>query len=65
MDYNYNPGQNISEKVKKSSTVSQDQKTLIAAFVYVLPLLSKMDFYKGQWTIGCAQNQFRDFPIVA
>ena len=41
MDYNYNPGQNISEKVKKSSTVSQDQKTLIAAFVYVLPHYQK------------------------
>ena len=44
MDFNFNPGQNIWQKIKKSSTVWQDQETKIATFVYVLPLLSKNEF---------------------
>ena len=32
-----NPAQNIWKKVKKSSKIGQDQRTLISAFAYFLP----------------------------
>ena len=44
----YNPGQNIWIKVKKSSKIGDDQKTLKSVFVYFLNDVTKKNFLEGR-----------------
>ena len=37
-----NPGQNILNKVKKSSKIGQDYKTLASIFAYILNAIAKV-----------------------
>ena len=43
---NYNHGQYTWKKVKKSSKIGLEQKTLISAFAYFLTTITKMLFLK-------------------
>ena len=40
--YKYNPGHNISHKVKKSSKIQQDFKNLLSNFTYFLTAIVKV-----------------------
>ena len=43
----YNPGQNIWNKIEKSSKTGQDKKSLISTFVCFLTATAKVYFLKG------------------
>ena len=44
----HNPGENIWNKVQKSSKIRQDQKTLVSIFVYFLTTIAKVQFLEGR-----------------
>ena len=54
----YNSLQNILEKVKKSSKVTQDRKTLIPVFANFCVSVSKTYFFWGYWTMDCVTTHF-------
>ena len=45
---NYNPGQNIWHKVKKSIKIGQDFKNLLSKFAYFLTAIVKVQFLEGR-----------------
>ena len=45
--FNYNPGQNISSKIEKSSKIEQDKKSLKSTFASFLTAIAKFNFWKG------------------
>ena len=46
--YIYNPGKNISRKIKESSKIGQDQKILIFVFAYFLSASANIFFPQGR-----------------
>ena len=44
LNYTYNPGQNIWNKVKKHSKIAQEKKTMISTFAYFLTIVAKVFF---------------------
>ena len=46
--YFYNPGQNIWNKIEKSSKAGQDKKSLISTSAYFLIATAKVEFVVGR-----------------
>ena len=44
----HNPGQNISNKIEKSSKTGQDKKSLISTFACSLTAIAKVEFVQGR-----------------
>ena len=61
---NYNPGQNIWNKIDKSSKTGQDKKSLTPLSRVFWLLLPKFNFWKGDWALGYVSTQIWDFPNI-
>ena len=58
-----NQWENIWQRVRKSSKIGQDQKTLILAFAYILTAIAKNYLWGEDWTTTFASTQFCVFPF--
>ena len=68
-DYKNNPKQNTLEKIKKSTKVTGNQKTL-SVLAYLLNASTNILFWEGRletvWLCGdCVPVQFWDFPNIS
>ena len=59
----YNVGQNILNKVKKSSKIGQEQKTLIAVLAKFLATIIKVFFLEGRLGTKLSPPNFKTFLI--
>ena len=62
---NYNLRKNIWNKVKKSSKIMQEQKTLITVSVRFWLPLQKFYLWKEDWALGSVFNQFWSFRNIS
>ena len=53
----YNPLQNISGKIEKSSKVRQYRKTLMSDIALFLSTSAKNLFLPGSWTLSCTPTR--------
>ena len=61
----YNPGKNIGHKVKKSSKIGPDFKHFSSNFACFWQLLSKFNFWKEDWALGCMFTQIWHFSNIS
>ena len=59
-----NPSKNIW-RIKKSSKIRQDQKTLISTFAGRLAGRLDTSFWQEGWALGYHSMKFRDFPDIS
>ena len=54
---NYNPGQNIWNKIEESSKTGQEKKSVISTFACFLTAIAKFNLWKGDWALGYVSTQ--------
>ena len=62
-DINYNPEQNIWNKIEKFSKTGQDKKILISPFAVFLTAIAKVWFLEGGLGTGLSPPRFDIFLI--